>query len=131
METGTGKVLVVEDESTIAKTIRLALEAEGFDVSLAGDGLEALKAVRKEPPDLILLDVMLPKFDGFKVCRLVKFDKNTSHIPVILSSARNSEADQKRGRKAGADEYIVKPFDLEHLVQVIRSYISQAVRSVE
>jgi len=131
LENDRGRVLVVEDESTIAKTVRLALEAEGFGVSIAEDGLEALKAVRKDPPDLILLDVMLPKFDGFKVCRLVKFDKNTGHIPVILSSARNSDADLERGRKAGADEYIVKPFDLDHLIQVIKNHVHQTAESAK
>lgn len=127
MERGKGRVLVVEDESTIAKTIRLALEAEGFEVRLAGDGLEALKEVRKDAPDIIILDVMLPKFDGFKVCRLLKFDKATGHIPIILSSARNSDADLERGRKAGADEYIVKPFDLERLVEIVKTRINRPV----
>ncbi len=129
MEREKRKVLVVEDEPTIAKTVRLALEAEGFEVFVAEDGLEALKMVRNDSPDLILLDVMLPKFDGFKVCRLLKFDKNTGHIPIVLSSARNSDADLERGRKAGADEYIAKPFDLEQLVQIVRTRIRQALSS--
>lgn len=123
------KILVVEDEPTIAKTLRLGLEAEGFEVGLAEDGLECLKSVRKEQPDLILLDVMLPKFDGFKVCRLLKFDKNTSHIPIILCSARNSEADRERGRKAGADDYVIKPFDLNGLVEMVRERVTQTVNT--
>ncbi|MCK4546586.1 MAG: response regulator [Candidatus Eisenbacteria sp.] len=123
-EKGMGRVLVVEDELTIAKTVRLGLEAEGFKVTLAEDGLEALKQVRKDPPDLVLLDIMLPKFDGFKVCRLIKFARNTGHIPVILCSARNSEADREKGRKAGADDYILKPFNLVELIENVRSRIT-------
>lgn len=122
-----GKVLIVEDESTIAKTMRLALKAAGFEVDQAEDGLECLKKVRKEKPDLIILDVMLPKLDGFKVCRLIKFDKNTSHIPILLCSARHSDTDRERGRRAGADEYIVKPFDLDRLVGTVKNRIHQAV----
>jgi DNA-binding response OmpR family regulator len=124
-----GRILIVEDEPTIAKTLRLSLEAEGYEVRQAGDGLEALNQVRRDPPDLILLDVMLPKFDGFKVCRLLKFDKHTGHIPIILSSARNSDADMEKGRKAGADAYVVKPFDLERLIGLIRSHMRPAVSS--
>ena len=120
MEKAKGRILVVEDEAMIAKTIRMALQADGFDVDMAEDGLEALKQVRKDPPDLILLDVMLPKFDGFRVCRLIKFDKNTGHIPIILCSARNSEADREKGRKAGADDYVLKPFNLEDLLENVR-----------
>jgi len=121
------RILVVEDESAIAKTMRLGLEAEGFDVAEARDGLECLKLVRSQKPHLILLDVMLPKLDGFKVCRLIKFDKNTSHIPIILCSARNSDADREKGRKAGADDYLVKPFDLEDLVELVKNRMHQAV----
>ena len=131
MDKGKRRVLVVEDEPTIAKTLRLALEAEGFEVETAEDGLQAIKTVRNDPPDLILLDVMLPKFDGFKVCRLLKFDRNTGHIPIVLSSARSSEADLERGRKAGADEYVAKPFDLERLVQIVKTRIGAAVGSAE
>jgi DNA-binding response OmpR family regulator len=126
-----GRVLVVEDEATIGKTIRLGLEAAGFDVTLAEDGLDCLKEVRRKAPDLIILDVMLPKFDGFKVCRLLKFDKNTRHIPIILCSARNSEADRERGRKAGADDYVLKPFDLDALVENVRTRIAAVVGVAE
>ena len=127
MECQKDRILIVEDEPTIAKTIRLGLEAEGFEVQEAEDGLECLKLVRNEKPDLILLDIMLPKLDGFKVCRLIKFDKNTHHIPIILCSARNSDADRERGRKAGADEYLVKPFDLEQLIEIVRCRITEAI----
>lgn len=127
MENERERILVVEDESAIAKTMRLGLEAEGFDVAEARDGLECLKLVRSQKPHLILLDVMLPKLDGFKVCRLIKFDKNTSHIPIILCSARNSDADREKGRKAGADDYLVKPFDLEDLVELVKNRMHQAV----
>jgi DNA-binding response OmpR family regulator len=121
-----GRILVVEDEPMIAKTMRLALESEGFQVSIIADGLEALTRVRKDPPDLILLDVMLPKFDGFRVCRMLKFDKATAQIPIFLCSARSSDMDREKGRKAGADGYILKPFDLNSLINLVKNRLAQS-----
>ena len=121
------KILVVEDEVALVKSFRLALEAEGFDVSTAGSGLECLRQVRREPPDILVLDVMLPELDGFKVCRLLKFNRATSRIPIILCTARGSEADRRRGRAAGADAYLVKPFEMKELLEMVHGLISRPV----
>ena len=87
--------------------------------------------MRNDPPDLVILDIMLPKFDGFKVCRLIKFDKSSGHIPVILCSARNSDDDRERGRKAGADDYVLKPFDLVQLLENIKRRVAAPVAAAK
>ncbi len=117
------KVLVVEDEVALCRSFQLALEAEGFEVIMADNGLECLRLVRKERPDVLVLDVMLPELDGFKVCRLLKFSRATSCLPIILCTARGSSEDRRRGRAAGADAYLVKPFEMGELLEMIRSLI--------
>jgi two-component system phosphate regulon response regulator PhoB len=121
------RILVVEDEPAVAELLRVGLEAEGFEVLKAEDGLECLKKIRSQKPSLVILDVMLPRIDGFKVCRLLKFDKSTQDIPIILCSARSSDADRERGRHAGADHYVVKPFEKEDLLAIIKHLVSQCV----
>ncbi len=121
------KILVVEDEKALVKSFRLALEAGGFEVATAESGLECLRQVRSECPDILVLDVMLPELDGFKVCRLLKFNRATSHMPIILCTARGSEADRRRGRAAGADAYLVKPFEMKDLLEMVQGLISRPV----
>ena len=107
------KILLVDDEPNIQAVVSARLTALGFEVLTAKDGQEGLDIARKELPDVILLDLMLPKLDGYKVCRMLKFDKAFEHIPVIICSARGSDVDKKLAEQAGADEYMVKPFDLK------------------
>jgi len=114
------KILLVDDEPDIQAVVGARLGAMGFEVLLAKDGQEGLDIARRESPDAILLDLMLPKLDGHKVCRMLKFDKAYEHIPVIIFSAKESEADKKLAEQAGADAYLAKPFDLKLFTQIIQ-----------
>ena len=117
------KVLVVDDEIEIVKAIEIRLIKEGFEVITALDGDEALKKARKEIPDLLILDLMLPKMDGCKVCRLLKFDQKYRDIPVIMLTARVEKQDRSLGMKMGADEYITKPFEWEDLLEKVLKFL--------
>ncbi len=104
------RILVVEDERELVKALQIRLEAAGYDVLAAYDGQEGLAKAQNEEPDLIILDLMLPKLDGYKVCRMLKFDDKYKKIPIIMLSARAQESDKKTGYETGADAYITKPF---------------------
>ena len=114
------RILVVDDEADMVFAVKMQLEAEGFEVLSAQDGQEALEKARQEKPDLIILDLMLPKIDGYKVCRMLKFDEKYKGIPVILFTARVREADEKIGYEVGADAYLTKPFEPKVLSKKIR-----------
>ena len=118
------KILVVDDEVDLVKTIQFALEAEGYQVLVSYNGEDALNQSRKEKPDLILLDLMLPKLDGYKVCRLLKFDEQYKHIPIMMLTAKTQQKDRLLGMETGADEYITKPFDMEALIEKVKKYLS-------
>jgi len=117
------KILVVDDEVELAKAMTIRLTTAGYEVSVAHDGEEALKKARLEKPDLIILDLMLPKIDGYKVCRLLKFDQKYREIPIIMVTARVEEEDKRLGMETGADEYITKPFDWSDLLEKITKFI--------
>ena len=119
------KILVVDDEVDLLETIRFPLEIEGYNVLVAYNGEEALNQARKENPDLILLDLMLPKLDGYKVCRLLKFDERYKHIPILMLTAKTQEKDKVLGMETGADEYITKPFDMDHLLKKVKEYLNR------
>jgi DNA-binding response OmpR family regulator len=119
------KILVVDDEVDLIKTIQFSLELEGYKVLVSYNGEDALAQARKENPDLILLDIMLPKLDGYKVCRLLKFDEQYKHIPILMMTAKTQEKDKLMGKETGADEYITKPFDMEELMEKIKAYLSK------
>lgn len=116
-------ILLVDDEEDLVLALKARFLAAGYEVEVARDGLEALQKARSVEPEIIVLDVMLPKMDGFKICRLLKFDSRYSRIPIIMLSARGQEIDRETGKKAGADEYMVKPFDSALLLQRIRELI--------
>jgi len=118
------KILIVDDEVDLVETIRFPLEMEGFQVLVSYNGEEGLNLARKENPNLILLDLMLPKLDGYKVCRLLKFDERYKHIPILMLTAKTQEKDRILGMETGADEYITKPFDLDQLVEKVKAYLS-------
>ena len=118
------KILIVDDEPDFVETVRFPLETEGYSVLVASDGEEGLHQARKEVPDLILLDIMLPKMDGYKVCRLLKFDERYRHIPILMMTAKTQPKDRVLGMDTGADAYITKPFDVEQLVEHVKSYLS-------
>jgi two-component system alkaline phosphatase synthesis response regulator PhoP len=119
------KILVVDDEVDLVKTVSFSLEAEGYTVLVSYNGEDALNQARKENPDLILLDIMLPKLDGYKVCRLLKFDERYKHIPVLMLTAKTQEKDKIAGMETGADEYIAKPFDMDELMEKIKAYLNK------
>jgi two-component system alkaline phosphatase synthesis response regulator PhoP len=120
------KILVVDDEVDLVETIRFPLEMEGFNVLVSYNGEDALNQARKEKPDLILLDLMLPKLDGYKVCRLLKFDERYKDIPILMLTAKTQEKDKLLGKETGANEYITKPFDIDDLMKKVKAYLSKA-----
>lgn len=113
------KILIVEDENDLVEALTLRLEANNYEVLKAYDGQQGLDRAKKDRPDLIILDLMLPKIDGYKVCRLLKFDEKYKKIPVILFTARAQESDKKLGEEVGADAYIIKPFEPKVLLDKI------------
>ena len=116
----TKRILIVDDSPLVREMNKAQLEEAGYEVLTAGDGQEGLDLARKESLDAILLDLMLPKLDGYKVCRMLKFDKAYENIPVIIFSAKESDADKKLAQQSGADAYMVKPLDLELFTQTIQ-----------
>lgn len=121
------KILVVDDEPDIQTIVSSRLASMGFEVLCARDGQEGLDLARKESPDAILLDLMLPKLDGYKVCRMLKFDKAFENIPVIIFSAKGSDEDKKLAEQVGADAYLVKPFDMKTFTQTIQRLLGPQV----
>lgn len=117
------KILVVDDERDISRLIKARVESAGYSVITAFDGAEALKAVKEQKPDLVLLDVMLPKIDGYQVCRLIKFDEKYRSIPVIMLTARAGDSDKEKAMEAGADGYLTKPFQPEELFLLVGSLL--------
>jgi two-component system alkaline phosphatase synthesis response regulator PhoP len=118
-----GKVLVVDDEVYILHILDFILGAESYDVVTATNGEQALQKVRDEKPDLVILDIMMPKLDGYETCRMIKNDTDTKHIPVILLTAKGREIDQKLGREVGANDYITKPFSPNKLIERVQAIL--------
>lgn len=119
------RVLAVDDSKTISGMIQTILERVGYEVELAYDGIEALEKVKHNVPDLIILDINMPRLDGFRVCRLLKFDRNYRHIPIILLTARNEEENIKTGIKTGADLYLTKPIEPEQLIEAVHKFLGE------
>jgi DNA-binding response OmpR family regulator len=122
----TKKILVVDDSKTISDMVKSLLERIGFEVETAYDGVEALDKVKKVLPDLIILDVNMPKMDGFRVCRLLKFDRNFRSIPIIMLTARDEEENIKTGIKTGADLYLTKPIEPEKLIEAVNKFLHES-----
>jgi len=119
------KILIVDDEPDIVETLKFLVESEGFDCITAMDGEDALKKAKEFNPDVMILDVMLPKINGYKVCRLLKFDCKYKHIPILMVTARSQEEDRLIGEETGADEYITKPFDINMVIEKIHYYLKK------
>lgn len=119
------RILVVDDEKDMVYAVTLQLEAAGYEVISAVDGKDGLEKARKEKPDLIILDLMLPGIDGYKICRMLKFDEKYKKIPIILFTARAQEADKKLGMEVGADAYITKLFEPKVLLEKIKELIGE------
>ena len=125
------KVLLIEDDIQIQELVRYSLAKEGFTVIAASDGEQGLDLVRKERPDLIILDLTLPVIDGFDVCKLLRAQKDTAAIPIIILSARNDVADKVIGLELGADDYITKPFSPRELSARIKARLREGQRRHE
>ena len=120
------KVLIVDDDPDIVTAIKFSLELEGLQTVAAYDGEQALEAVKKETPDVIVLDGMLPEINGYKIARLLKFDEAFRATPILMVTARAQQDDMKLGRETGVDEYITKPFDMGDLVAMVKRYLKPA-----
>jgi two-component system alkaline phosphatase synthesis response regulator PhoP len=121
-----GRILVVDDEIYIVHILDFSLGMEGYEVITALDGEQALEKARAEKPDLIVLDIMMPKLDGYETCKILKSEPDTKDIPVILLSAKGRNVDQKIGFEVGADDYITKPFSPRKLVERINAILGQS-----
>lgn len=117
------RLLLVDDEIDLAEMVKFRLEALGYSVITACDGQEALDKAHKEKPDLIILDLMLPKIDGYKVCQMLKTEQKYKNIPIIIFTARAQDSDRKTGEEVGADAYLIKPFDPHVLLGKIKELL--------
>ncbi len=115
-----GKILTVEDDANLLETIKYNLHKEGYDVVTASDGEQALEVTRKEKPDLLILDIMLPKLNGFEVCRILR--KETA-VPILMLTAKADETDKIVGLEIGADDYMTKPFSIRELLARVRAML--------
>lgn len=118
------KILVVDDSPSQLRMTSAALEGQNFNIITAVDGEDALQRVSADSPDLVVLDVVMPKIDGFQVCRKMKSSASMQHIPVIILSSKNQKVDEFWGKKQGADMYLTKPFDNEQLLAAVKKHLS-------
>ena len=118
-------VLIVDDDPVVRRMLQLSFESEGFDVLTAGDGLEGLESMRSSKPNVVVLDIMMPKLDGMKVMRELQGDDSLRGLPVILLSAKATSLDIELGLKAGAADYVTKPCDPIELVERVRSLLAK------
>lgn len=122
--TGKDRILIVEDQAAIVNMVKIRLEASNYEVITAGDGQEGLEKARKEHPSLIILDVMLPSMNGYKVCKLLKADSKYNRIPIIMATARPQHELIKLGKEVGANAFITKPFEAQVLLSKIKELLS-------
>lgn len=120
------QILLVDDEPQLVDMVKMRLEANGYGVFVAYDGQEALEKARNEKPDLIILDLMLPKMDGYEVCGLLKKDSRYAKMPIIMFTAKAQEEDIKLGKEVGADAYITKPFEHQVLLSKIKELLGES-----
>ena len=123
------RILVIEDYLSTARFLTYTLEQEGFQTSVARNGIEGLRKAQEEKPDLIILDVMLPGLDGFELCRRLRADAETAKLPVLMLSAKAQETDRATGLKMGADMYISKPAAPEKIVAAVKSALNKTTRA--
>lgn len=117
------KILIIDDEKDLIETLTLRLETYGYKVISAPDGVMGLKLLQSERPDLVLLDVMMPKMDGYAVCRSIKNDPLYANTKVLMLSAKALSEDKRKGEEAGCDYYVTKPFDGKDLVKLIEGFL--------
>jgi DNA-binding response OmpR family regulator len=117
------KILIVDDEQDIVESLKFVLEASNFTCYTADNGEDGLKMAKEIFPDLMILDVMMPKINGYKISRLLKYDAKYKNIPILMVTARSQEQDKLIGEETGADEYITKPFELDEVVKKVEQYL--------
>ncbi|HID88716.1 MAG TPA: response regulator [Anaerolineae bacterium] len=121
-----GRILIVEDDFDISNMLRIYFQSQGYEVSVAPRGEDALEMCRQQLPNVVVLDIMLPDIDGYEVCRRLRSNLRTSHIPIIFLTQRDERSDKIHGLELGADDYITKPFDVEELKLRVRNAIARA-----
>jgi CheY-like chemotaxis protein len=119
------RILVVEDEESLLKLESILLSSKGYSVTGVMDGRSALEEVKANQPDLVILDIMLPELDGFEVCRQIKEDPETRHIPVLILTAKKNSQDLARGQQVGCDAYITKPFKSAKVLDMVQELLSR------
>lgn len=117
------KILIVDDEQDIVESLKFVLETSDYTCYCAYNGEDGLRLAKELVPDLIILDVMMPKINGYKISRLLKFDKKYKDIPILMVTARSQEEDKLIGEETGADEYITKPFEMEDVLSRVNKYL--------
>ena len=118
------KVMVIDDSKTIRRTAETLLQREGCEVVTAVDGFEALSKIAESNPDIVFVDIMMPRLDGYQTCALIKNSQNYQNIPVIMLSSKDGLFDQAKGRAVGSDEYLTKPFSKDELLNAIRNHVT-------
>jgi len=132
MDTGSGrKILIIEDETDVADLLSLNLRKAGYRIATAGDGAIGLQKARDDRPDFIILDLMLPKMSGLEVCRILKSDAATVHMPILMLTAKAEEIDRIVGLEFGADDYVTKPFSPREMVLRIRAILRRGEKAEE
>ena len=120
-------VLIVDDEPNIITSLKFLMKKEGYEVGVATDGEAALRAMEQRPPDLVLLDIMIPKLDGFGLLEKIRSDSALKNVRVILLTAKGRSIDQEKGIALGADEYVTKPFSTRKLTQTVQQLLKTAI----
>ena len=124
--TALAKVMVIDDSQTIRRTAETLLVKEGYEVITAADGFEALAKIADQKPDLIFIDIMMPRLDGYQACALIKGNAKYAATPVIMLSSKDGLFDRARGRIVGSDEYLTKPFTKDELIGAVKAYLKPA-----
>jgi twitching motility two-component system response regulator PilG len=122
------KVMVIDDSKTIRRTAETLLKREGYEVVTATDGYESLSKIADERPDIIFIDIMMPRLDGYQTCALIKNNREFRNTPVIMLSSKDGLFDKARGRIVGSEQYLTKPFTKDDLLGAIRRYVGDAAR---
>ena len=123
-----GRILVVEDDNDISNMLKIYFSAQGYEVTIAARGNDALERTRKQLPNVIVLDIMLPDIDGYEVCTRLRRNLRTSHVPIIFLTQKDERSDRIAGLELGADDYITKPFDIEELRLRVQGAMRRAER---
>lgn len=125
VETAGTKVMVIDDSNTMRRSAELFLKSAGFQVILAEDGFDALAKIAEQHPQIIFVDIMMPRLDGYQTCALIKRNERFKSTPVIMLSSKDGLFDRARGRMAGSDQYLTKPFTRDSLVEAVNNYVNQ------